>query len=151
MFIGTIQCSSNLLTGMTRTINRNAFFLYIGLQVGTDNKTDDAPAKPDPGKHHKAEHQRNRGRNKCRGKISQGIKTSDSQCRRQPHLDHKHFIIRTDNKAIHPTDKKRGYCNYADPERTKSQIRYHICPEIKLANGVTKPDQNGKSTDIKKN
>src|SRR5690606_30422641 len=103
MFIGAIQGSSNLLTGMTRAINCNAFFLYVSLQIGTDNKTDDAAAKPDPGKHHKAEHQWKRGRNKGRREISQGIKTSDSQCRRQPHLDHKHFIISTDNKAINPT------------------------------------------------
>src|SRR5690606_33568707 len=100
---GTIQCSSDLLAGMTRAINRKTFFLYISLQVGTDNKTDDAPTKPDPGKHHKAEHQRNRGRNKCRREISQRIKTSDRPCRRQPHFNHKHFIISTDNKAIDPT------------------------------------------------
>ena len=90
---------------MTRAINRNTFFLYIGLQIGTDNKADDATAKPDPGKHHKAKHQWNRGRNEGWSKISQRIQASDSQGSRQPHLDHKHFIISTDNEAVDPTDK----------------------------------------------
>ena len=62
--------------------------------------------------------------------------------------DNKKLIKSPYNKTVYATNKQHKDCYRTDPNRAKRNVRYNLCTEVKLADGITQPDQDREYTEI---